>query len=145
MSAFRGQPGTTIDSQTPDLSDYSKLISPKRLRNPRFLADTGWVGANRGVCLCGTRFLVHRSTAISNWELLIQTACGQFLSRAAVSLAVGSKPKPRHAQSCVRRIGAIGIPTGAPARGETLPATEESKSSTFSTLISFGVTSAPIA
>ena len=42
-------------------------------------------------------------------------------------LAAGSRPKPRRALTSVRRIGAIGKPTGASARHETSRATEESK------------------
>ena len=59
-------------------------------------------------------------------ESLIQTACRQFLFPAAVSLAAGSRRKPGHPLTCVRRIGASGLPTVTrPARRETLRATEE--------------------
>ena len=68
-------------------------------------------GRPRSVALCGIQFLPHRSTAISNWQLLIQTACGQLLFRAAAFLAAGSRRKSRRALNCVRRIGAIGLPT----------------------------------
>ena len=68
-------------------------------------------GRPRSVALCGIQFLPHRSTAISNWQLLIQTVCVQLLFRVAVLLAAGSRWKSRHALTCVRRIGAIGLPT----------------------------------
>jgi len=92
-----------------DQSRYPILISSKRLRNPDFVIETrAGRGQPRASGLCGIEFLPHRSTAISNWQLLIQTVRGQFLFRAAVFSAAGSKRKPRRALTYVRRIGESG-------------------------------------
>ena len=98
-------------ADTPDLSDYLILTSPKRLRNPDFVIETRrWAGPTKVYVLCGIQFLTRHSTAISNWHLLIQTGCMQLLSRVAVFLAAGWW-EARHALTSVRRIGAIGLPT----------------------------------
>ena len=93
-------------------SDYPTLISPKRLRNSNFVIETG---AGRGQRPTFMWFPISTAPFDRDLELGIVDLSGvrAFLFRAVALLAAGSRRKPRCLLPCVRRIGAIGLPTGA--------------------------------